>query len=565
MKVLHLTNNKEVDESISGIVKEKNMLYCLETLDTEKNEEKWMRHDPDIIIIEAEKLNQRIYQLADDLLKRGEVKAYLLVVIKEEHCKTKEALVEIGVSAVINRKRFFKEKLSKHLDTIIKDNLFLQSLRCMQIAVIDDSRFSLEVMKGFFLKYDISEVDYFEDSLDFIKAEKKYDLYLLDLMMPGYDGDDIIHMIRQTCHNAVIILITKHENNKLLSHCMALGADDYLFKPVDYVLLMQRINDAFNKKEKNKQIEIASKKLYELATRDTLTGLHNREFFNEFYEEKALQAKQKGHIFSLILFDLDYFKEINDKYGHQKGDLVLIELAKTVSNHLRETDLIARWGGEEFCILLPDTNKDDAFTIAEAIRLSIQKMKIDGIRSITASFGLTQWQEGDEKESAFKRVDHSLYIAKLTGRNKTVVDKKTRLLVKDRPIKIEWCPFFRSGNDRIDKDHEALVQASNKIIMHALDSSKTETVKGMFADLIDKVVLHFRNEEKVLEEHHYEMVSDHKQKHQELAVKAAMLQNDFTKGKIDATELAEFLIQDVVIGHMIDHDFLFFPFLENSE
>ncbi len=162
-------------------------------------------------------------------------------------------------------------------------------------------------------------------------------------------------------------------------------------------------------------------KLLEAATQDELTGLPNKRKFNEELSKAIIRANRYNQPMSMILTDLDNFKRINDKNGHNEGDIVLMRIAKLLQENVRKSDFLCRWGGEEFIILLPNTNLDSALLLAEKLRLAISSRIFfcdENNYTITASFGVTQLDNSKEDSSSFfKRVDSKLYEAKDAGRN----------------------------------------------------------------------------------------------------------------------------------------------------
>jgi diguanylate cyclase (GGDEF) domain len=154
------------------------------------------------------------------------------------------------------------------------------------------------------------------------------------------------------------------------------------------------------------------------ALTDSLTGIHNREKFDETLAQEVERARRYGTPLSLIMFDIDHFKQVNDVHGHQVGDMVLINLAQAVSAHIRENDIFARWGGEEFMILAPGIPKDSAAQLAEKLRDMVAKTDFPVSRRITISLGVAQFQDEDTPRSLAKRVDDALYKAKHGGRNR---------------------------------------------------------------------------------------------------------------------------------------------------
>lgn len=171
-----------------------------------------------------------------------------------------------------------------------------------------------------------------------------------------------------------------------------------------------------------KELEAKNKKLEESSIRDALTGVYNRRFLSEFLQRELKSCADTGsHIF-LIMMDIDFFKKVNDKFGHGTGDEVLKIFAKTTQDSLRPSDVVARYGGEEFVAILHIENPNDAFTITERIRLAVQSLKFRYDLKITASFGLVKSTSKDTDASLLERADTCLYQAKQTGRNKTVAE-----------------------------------------------------------------------------------------------------------------------------------------------
>ena len=165
--------------------------------------------------------------------------------------------------------------------------------------------------------------------------------------------------------------------------------------------------------------ETYKKELEYLTITDALTGIGNRRYFHNKMAEECSRASRYKYPFSLILFDIDYFKQVNDEYGHNTGDEVLKEYTSLIAPMLRENDIFCRIGGEEFTVLLPHVDRDGAQKIAEKLRATIEES--EKIVPITMSFGVTQYEEGEDEESIFKRVDKALYEAKESGRNRVVV------------------------------------------------------------------------------------------------------------------------------------------------
>lgn len=163
------------------------------------------------------------------------------------------------------------------------------------------------------------------------------------------------------------------------------------------------------------------RELEKLATIDKLTGIFNRSKLEEYLNNEIKESRRLGHSLSLMIFDIDHFKDVNDTYGHDVGDIVLRTLAGTVKDHIRETDIFARWGGEEFIVLMPGSDIRGAGVLAEKLRREIESRSSEKAGQITVSVGVAQLTSEDTIKSFLKRADNALYRAKRKGRNRVEV------------------------------------------------------------------------------------------------------------------------------------------------
>ncbi|MDY3199560.1 MAG: diguanylate cyclase [Arcobacter sp.] len=235
--------------------------------------------------------------------------------------------------------------------------------------------------------------DFFQEEFGFITKEKinrqiSWVKYIKDL----HEIDRIVKIRNSLNEEKIFAINVDYYENK---------EDYYVFSLTDITKL----------KEKSNLLEYQ-------ASHDKLTGLFNRNRFDEIYSKEIKRAKRYNNDLSIILFDIDNFKNVNDTYGHQIGDEVLKEIAKLLLNNVRDLDICVRWGGEEFLILLPQTNLDGAKTVAEKIRTAIIKNSLtDKNLQITASFGVLQMIDSDDENSLISKVDKLLYLAKNSGKN----------------------------------------------------------------------------------------------------------------------------------------------------
>ena len=178
--------------------------------------------------------------------------------------------------------------------------------------------------------------------------------------------------------------------------------------------------DITEQKKYQESLEYINKILKRQTTTDNLTGLFNRQYFNEALSKEVNKASRHNTLFSLIIFDIDKFKDINDTFGHLAGDNVLKEIAVVVGDSLRKYDVLARWGGEEFVILVPETGIQSAVDLAERTRKNVAGFDFTIERKVTCSFGVTEYRMGEDPVELVNRADEALYQAKETGRNKVV-------------------------------------------------------------------------------------------------------------------------------------------------
>jgi len=168
----------------------------------------------------------------------------------------------------------------------------------------------------------------------------------------------------------------------------------------------------------NRELKEKGRELEKISITDSLTRIFNRRHLDTALETELQRAKRYKHTLSTILIDIDYFKAINDEFGHQGGDKVLETFAQLLKNNIRKTDTVGRWGGEEFLIICPEISIDNAFHLAQALRLKIETIDFEQVGQRTASFGVSEYQSGDTKEMMVSKADKALYEAKENGRNR---------------------------------------------------------------------------------------------------------------------------------------------------
>ncbi len=265
----------------------------------------------------------------------------------------------------------------------------------------------------------------FNDEISYGSDKEAIDLVITDNNLEGdMTGHDLVEKIRKIEDARGLIplmAITPHNDDK---HRLALfrsGVNDYLKKPILLEELEVRVNNLITNKRLLDKVHDQRRELYNLATTDKLTGCHNRHSLMEFSDKFISQAKRHHYPVSLFVIDLDHFKLVNDTHGHAAGDVVLEAIGNLLNKSFREGDLVARFGGEEFVILLNHCDQEYAALKAESLRADIEALKPHDLR-ITASIGITTLSDDPDEsfESLFSRADQGVYTAKDSGRNKIV-------------------------------------------------------------------------------------------------------------------------------------------------
>lgn len=308
----------------------------------------------------------------------------------------------------------------------------------MKILLVDDTVTERMIMTALLknLGHEVICAENGQQAVGLYTAEH-FDLILLDVVMPVMDGYEASQQIRSLNHGdgdwtPIILLSGRTEPDDIAAGIKA-GADDYLTKPVDLVILsakmqaMQRISSMRRRLlEVSAELEEANSKLQRLANIDALTELTNRRQMNKYLERMLLHCARSALPLSIIMLDIDYFKDYNDHYGHPAGDSCLKKVAKILERSItRPIDMAARYGGEEFIIILPETQVVGAHHLAEKIRLGIENLSIPHVKSeeygkVTASFGVSSIlpTEASTLQHLIKEADQALYQAKESGRNR---------------------------------------------------------------------------------------------------------------------------------------------------
>ncbi|MEM9588583.1 MAG: diguanylate cyclase [Planctomycetota bacterium] len=257
----------------------------------------------------------------------------------------------------------------------------------------------------------------------------EFDIMLVDLGLPDNSGLELIPRLRAASPSTPIVMLTGDDNPETALQAIETGAQDYLPKQHIVGQLLTRV--VCHSIARQKQLLKAQSE----ALTEPLTGIGNRRAMDLELERRLADFRRHSSPFCVSIFDIDFFKRVNDQLGHDAGDRVLRSAARALAESTRETDRVARYGGEEFAVLLPMTELADACTVVESLRCRLGEAAgraDERLESVTASAGVTEVQAGDDSLSVFRRADEALYAAKGNGRDRSFAHDGTNLVECER-------------------------------------------------------------------------------------------------------------------------------------
>ncbi|NRD72254.1 diguanylate cyclase [Shewanella sp. VB17] len=289
------------------------------------------------------------------------------------------------------------------------------------ILIVDDTNTNIAVLGACLQnRYHLKVAMDGKRCIELAVQEPIPDLILLDVIMPGMDGYDVCRHLKDNplTQHIPIIFVTGRDSDDEEEFGLQLGAVDYITKPIRPAIVLARVGAHMKLKQQRDALRC-------LALHDQLTGLFNRHFLIDTAKNKMARAARNDEVLSLVMLDIDHFKQVNDRFGHQSGDTVLKAIAQVLTSSNRTEDIAARFGGEEFVILLDNCCILDAADKTEQIRLKIEALIPEGI-FVTASFGIAECQVNESFDQLLARADAALYLAKEQGRNRIVKANNTR-------------------------------------------------------------------------------------------------------------------------------------------
>ena len=332
-----------------------------------------------------------------------------------------EVIYKSGASHIIRRLRLLLG--GSHNNQVLSNN--------RRVLYVEDSRTQAALVRRILeqdMKLEVEHCNRAEKALEWL-VEREYDLVITDVLLKG--GASGLWLLRKLRHldndNAQlpVLTLTGHDDPDRRLELLRAGTTDYVTKPVLKEELIIRVNNLINNKLLMDKVLEQQAQMQKLAMRDELTGCYNRLGLEELADKYISQAARQGRPISLAMVDLDHFKRINDEFGHDKGDKVLRSLGKLLRRKCRKSDVVARWGGEEFVLLLPDTNQVQGQAALQKIRKLVASMRVEKGMAITASFGFTSIEapHRPQLDSMITCADKALYQAKTQGRNCVIYRK----------------------------------------------------------------------------------------------------------------------------------------------
>lgn len=324
-----------------------------------------------------------------------------------------------------------------------------------------------------------------------------------------------------------------------------------------------------------RQLEIEKDYAEKNAITDSLTGLANRRYFDEALNSEFYRAKRTGSLLSLIMLDIDHFKQFNDTYGHLAGDECLRQLATAIGTIvLRAPDVAARYGGEEFVIILPETHHHGAVQMAENIRRAVAELAIPHSTSLCAeyvsiSLGVVTVSAAhvSEPTAVLALADKALYTAKERGRNRIEIaippaaPDSSRDIGHSDFVRLVWRMSDECGNATIDEQHRKLFEVANVLLSAVISGHPKDECMALLESLLTDVVNHFRDEEALLGATAFPLLEYHRHCHSDLVQKTTELADKYRNDELKVGELFSFLAYDVIARHMFTEDRKFMPYI----
>jgi len=403
--------------------------------------------------LKLKKANQKILEQQKELIDEERLKVLLQMAGATAHELNQPLMVLLGNIELLEMSKSDPEKLSdcvtaiedagNRISDIVKKIETIRSYETkaypdgseiisidqdLKILSIEDDKMYFSMLKKMLNNLGMTEVSQAMNVKEAktLLTKNTYALALLVYKLPDGDAFDLLRFMKGQDIQVPVVVLTGQGNEAIASKAIQTGAYDYLSKEnINESSLSRSINTTLERFRLNREIYMAMTKMAEMSTTDELTGLYNRRYFTEALEREIARAKRYGTSLVMCMMDLDYFKRVNDVYGHTAGDMVLSGIGKILKDCIRQSDLACRYGGEEFAVILPNTDVKKAKAVCERFRKIVAEHLFKHNLSqfnITISMGITSYNSFMDQSpiEILELADKALYQAKKAGRNQLV-------------------------------------------------------------------------------------------------------------------------------------------------
>ncbi len=414
-KILHLETSMLYKTLIREISAELSAV-CLNAVNTEEAME-FLQKEKISLILTAMELEGGSSVDFIKALNDSEFKNIPVIVFTgNDSLEDRKKMYDLGIVDYI-LKTSEREQIKNNLTTFRREDPVAAKMKGLSYAVLDDNKMDQKIISRIFSIHQITNVDFYDSGQMLLESGKGYDVYLIDLVLKDTSGDKVIIKLKKKDPESMVIAVSGIDNIKTVSRVLSIGADDYITKPFNYDLFIARMKTNIRAFLLMQELRRKKEQLEKMAVTDALTGLYNRRHIYDRLRQESDKYERYSSRFSLLMFDIDFFKRINDTYGHQFGDIILKKVADAIQLSVRNVDIVGRYGGEEFIVILPEIQFKGALTVAERIRENVENITTEVTDfKVTVSGGVAEFLGGDVEELV-KKVDQSLYRAKESGRN----------------------------------------------------------------------------------------------------------------------------------------------------
>lgn len=415
LSVLYVKSNHSFTKPYRRIIEGQNARYLQAGSVDEAL--KVLESEPVDAIIAAATVTGGIEELLRRLVQGRFALLPVLVVTATDSAQERAALLSLGVLDCLPQEDA-KAHLGRFIEKLVQLVDSREALKSLSLALLDPAKTVHEKMRQDFAIYGIDSLHSYYTAQELF-AGPDHDLYLMEIDLPDMSAARVVGKIRQCVPEAGIMIVSAIDQRKVVSDILIAGADDYIRKPFDALTLVARLEVCARRLLLSRGLEEKNRRLEELVVRDSLTGLYNHKHIIDRLAEEVEKAMRYRHTLSVVMLDIDHFKNVNDTWGHQTGDRVLVAFARLLSESTRSCDIVGRYGGEEFLVILPETGLEAALAFGNRVRERFAQMQFceDAGLAVTVSGGIAEWKaEGHLK--LIKRADGFLYRAKANGRNR---------------------------------------------------------------------------------------------------------------------------------------------------